>query len=90
MQTGYSQTAMRECRMKEYNADKIAYEEHICCPKCGQPLTLNFNISMMNGKLYVWFEGPCKDCLDTIVDLMPVLTDMPEENRRMLWRILSN
>ncbi len=76
--------------MENYNADKTTYGENMCCPKCGKSLNLDLNLSMINGKLYVWFEGLCTDCLNVIVDPMPVLTAMPEENRRILWRILSN
>ena len=76
--------------MEEYNFDKMASEEEGCCPRCGQPLNLDLNMAMINGELYVWFEGICTDCLSSVLDPMPVLTAMPEENRRILWRILSN
>ncbi len=76
--------------MWDEGTDKTTYQEYVECPKCGAPLKLDINLTHMNGELYMWFEGLCLDCFDTVMDPMPVLTDITEENRRMIWRMLSN
>ena len=77
-------------KMYEDKTDRIFYKEYVDCPKCGEPIKLDLNFSQTNLGLHMWFEGLCLDCFDVIVDPMPVLTDMSEENRRLLWRILGN
>ncbi|MFO8100608.1 MAG: hypothetical protein R6U37_00350 [Dehalococcoidia bacterium] len=57
----------------EKNADKrTEYQKQIVCPGCGQPITLDLQLSRIDGDLYIWFEGLCPKCRHKVVDPMPI------------------
>jgi|GEM_PF-1079330 hypothetical protein len=73
--------------MEENAAEKTRYNKDIRCPGCGEPLSLDLQLTRVEGELYMWFEGLCSDCLHKIVDPM---TRRRAELSEEAWKILAN
>jgi len=73
--------------MEEHAAKQTRYAKNVPCPGCGQLLEMELVFSLIEGELYAWYEGLCKDCLHKVVDPLPKLkTELTETG----WKILSN
>ncbi|MDY6910914.1 MAG: hypothetical protein SVM79_00930 [Chloroflexota bacterium] len=74
--------------MEEHAAKQTNHTKHVVpCPGCGQTLALDLNLSLIEGKLYMWFEGLCGECHHKIVDPLPRVGVAIDE---MYKRMMSN
>lgn len=73
--------------MEDHTAKQTNHTEQVPCPGCGRILALDLNLSFIEEKLYVWFEGLCGECCHKVVDPLPKLR---VELNDVVRQIISN